>query len=182
MKKLLLLLVLPLLGACTAASDVKSTEQAPGVDLTSYRTYNFMPGEARNEAVFRQAGVGLEEVKQAVAREMERRGYQRAEQPELWVNIGVVNEEKVQTRPGDFRVDGAPQYIGQRTYHWQATDVPVGTYAVGTVTVDVVDARRNDLVWQGVTASTLSRDPAKSARRVDEALTELFGRYPVPAR
>lgn len=181
MKKLLLLLVLPLLGACTAASDVKSTEQAPGVDLTTYRTYNFMAGEARNEDVFQQAGVGLEEVKQSVAREMERRGYQRAEQPELWVNIGVVNKQQVQTRQTEFRTD-APYYMGQRNYHWQAGDVPVGTYAVGTVTVDVVDARRNDLVWQGVTASSLSKDPAKSARRVDEAVTELFGRYPVPAR
>ncbi|MCC3160805.1 DUF4136 domain-containing protein [Hymenobacter sp. 15J16-1T3B] len=181
MKKLLFLLALPLLAACSA-TEVKSTEQAPGVNFGAYRTYNFMPGEARNEAEFRRASVGLDEVKQAVAREMERRGYRRAEQPELWVNIGVVNEEKVQTRPGDFRTDAAPYYIGQRTYHWQAGDVPVGTYAVGTVTVDVVDAGRNDLVWQGVTASPLSKDPAKSARRVDEAITELFGRYPVPAR
>lgn len=181
MKKLLPLLLLSLLGACTAASDVKSTEQAPGVDLAAYRTYNFMPGEARNEDVFRQAGVGLVEIKQSVAREMERRGYQRAEQPDLWVNIGVVNEQQVQTRQTDFRTD-APYYMGQRNYHWQAGDVAVGTSAVGTVTVDVVDARRNDLVWQGVTASSLSKDPAKSARRADEAMTELFGRYPVPAR
>lgn len=181
MRNLLPLLLLPLLTACSS-SAVQSTEQAPGVDLGTYRSYNFMPGEARNEDVFRQAGVGLEEVKQSVAREMERRGYRRAEQPELWVNIGVVNEQQVQTRPGDFRTDAVPYYIGQRTYHWQATDVPVGTYAVGTVTVDVVDARRNDLVWQGVTASPLSKDPAKSARRADEAITDLFGRYPVLAR
>ncbi|WP_165822251.1 DUF4136 domain-containing protein [Hymenobacter edaphi] len=181
MKKSLLLVALALLTACSA-TEVKSTEQAPGVDFTAYRTYNFLPGEARNEAAFRTAGVGVDDVQQAVAREMERRGYRRAEQPELWINIGVVNEEKVQTRQTDFRTDGAPYYIGQRNYHWQSGEVPVGTYQVGTVTVDVVDARRNDLVWQGVTASPLSKDAAKSARRVDEAVTELFGRYPVPAR
>ncbi|WP_165903817.1 DUF4136 domain-containing protein [Hymenobacter gummosus] len=181
MKKLLVLLLLPLLAACST-TEIKSTEQAPGVDFSTYRTYNFLPGEARNEAAFSRAGVGVEEVKQAVARELERRGYRRAEQPELWVNIGVVNEEKVQTRQTEFRTDGAPYYIGQRNYHWQAGEVAVGTYEVGTVTVDVVDARRNDLIWQGVTASPLSKDPAKSARRVDEGITELFGRYPVPAR
>jgi Domain of unknown function (DUF4136) len=181
MKKLLLLLLLPLLTACST-TDIKSTEQAPGVDFAAYRSYNFLPGEARNEAVFNRTGVGLEEVKQAVAREMERRGYRRTDQPELWVNIGVVNEEQVQTRQTDFRTDGAPYYIGQRNYHWQAGEVPVRTYEVGTVTVDVVDAARKDLVWQGVTASPLSKDPAKSARRVEEAVTELFERYPVAPR
>jgi hypothetical protein len=181
MKKLLLLLALPVLTACSSA-DIKSVDQTPGVDFAAYRTYNFMPGEARSEDAFRSAGVGLDEVKQAVAREMERRGYQRADNPTLWVNIGVVNEQKVQTRQTEFRTDGAWQYIGQRRYHWEAGQVPVGTYEVGTVTVDVVDAARNNLIWQGVTASPLSKDPAKSARRVDEAMTALFERYPVAPR
>ncbi|GAB2967445.1 DUF4136 domain-containing protein [Hymenobacter coalescens] len=176
-----MLLLLALCTACTSAG-IQSAEQAPGVDLAAYRTYNFMEGEVRTETEFGRGGVALAEVKQAVAREMERRGYQRAAQPELWVNIGVVNEEKVQTRQTDFRTDAAPYYIGQRRYSWHAGEVPVRTYEVGTVTVDVVDAARNDLVWQGVTARPLSKDPAKSARRVDEALTELFGRYPVAPR
>lgn len=180
MKKLLLLLVVPLLAACST-TDIKSTDQAPGVDFSAYRTYNFMAGERRNEDAFRTAGVGLDDIKQAVAREMESRGYRRAEAPELWVNIGVVTDQQVQTRSTDFRTD-APFYMGQRNYRWQAGEVPVRTYEVGTVTIDVVDAARRDLVWQGVTASILSKDPGKSARRIQEAVADVFGRYPVPER
>ncbi|HLK96493.1 MAG TPA: DUF4136 domain-containing protein, partial [Hymenobacter sp.] len=159
---------------------VESTTQAPGVDFGTYKTYNFLDVSARNEAAFQGPGTGIAELKRAVARELERRGYQQAPTPDLWVNIGVVTQDKVQTRETTIRE--APRYLGQRRYHWQSQDVVVGTYEEGTATVDIVDAARNEQIWQGVAASTLTKNPTKLAARINEGITEMFEKYPIQPR
>ncbi|GAB3238499.1 hypothetical protein GCM10027346_31200 [Hymenobacter seoulensis] len=177
MKTLFFVLALGVATAACSPVRVESTTQTPGVNFTAYKTYNFMDVSARNEAFFAGGALGVNELKQAVAREMESRGYQRADSPDLWVNIGVVTEQKVQTRETNIRE--APRYIGQRRYHWQSQQVPVGTYQEGTATVDIVDAARNERIWQGVAASTLSKDPEKLASRINEGIATLFEKYPV---
>ncbi|MBX0288857.1 DUF4136 domain-containing protein [Hymenobacter sp. HSC-4F20] len=181
MKTTLLVLLLAVGAASCSPVRVETSTQVPGTDFSAYKTYNFMDVTARNEAAFAGGAVGIEELKRAVAREMENRGYQRAESPDLWVNIGVVTEEKVQTRETNIQFDG-PRYIGQRRYHWESQQVPVGTYKYGTATVDVVDAARNTQIWQGVAASTLSKDPEKLAARIDEGIATMFEKYPVRAQ
>jgi hypothetical protein len=156
------------LAACSTEQAVQ-TDQRSNVDFTAYKTYNFMDEITRNDST-------------AVAREMESRGYQRAAQPDLWVNIGIITQQKAQTRETNYRFDGAPQYIGQRNYHWQAQDVVVGQYQQGTATVDIVDAARKEQLWQGTTTSILSKKTDKSDRQIDEAITAIFKKFPVPAR
>jgi Holliday junction resolvase-like predicted endonuclease len=180
MQRLLFLLTTALLAACSS-TNVESVQQTPGVDFTAYRTYNFLDVKARNESTFQQAGNSVEPLKQAVARELERRGYQRADDPDLWINIGVVAREQVQTRQSNF-VQDAPRYLGQRRYQWQSGEVEVRRYDEGTATVDVVDATRNERIWQGVASSTLTRDPEKLAQRIDAGIKQLFAEYPVPPR
>ncbi|MCC2546766.1 DUF4136 domain-containing protein [Hymenobacter sp. BT175] len=179
MKTSFLFLLLALAAACSPVR-VKSAEQAPGVDFTAYRTYNFMDAAARNEAFYLAPGTGIDELKAAVSRELESRGYRRSEKPDLWVNIGVVTQERVQTRQTNFQ--DAPRYMGQRNYHWKSEDVVVGRYEEGTATVEVVDAARNERVWQGVASSTLSKDPEKVAQRIDEGIQRMFVKFPVPVR
>jgi hypothetical protein len=167
--------------ACTT-EQVAHTDQQPNVDFTAYKTYNFMEATARNDSTVLNSGTGIFELKRAVAHEMELRGYKQAAQPDLLVNIGIVTQQKAQTRQTNFQFDGAPQYIGQRNYHWQAQDVVVGQYQEGTATVDIVDAARKEQVWQGTTTSVLSHKADKSDRQVDEAVATIFKKYPVPPR
>ncbi|WP_026880512.1 DUF4136 domain-containing protein [Hymenobacter norwichensis] len=178
MKTLLLASLLAFV-ACSPVR-VESTTQMPGVNFRAYKTYNFMDVTARNEDIFRGSSANVEQLKQAVARQLEQRGYQRADKPDLWVNIGVVTQNKVQTR--ETNIWDAPRYIGQRNYHWQSQEVPVGSYREGTATVDIVDAARNEQIWQGIAASALSKDPEKLAARIDEGIADMFKAYPVPPR
>jgi hypothetical protein len=109
---------------------------------------------------------------------MSRRGYQQSENPDLWVNIGVVIIDKDQTRETTIRE--APFYIGQRNYRWQSQEVKVGTYEEGTATVEVVDAARKELIWEGSVASILTADATKLTNRINSAIQTLFNKYPVP--
>jgi hypothetical protein len=170
------------LAACSTNERLAQVDQKTGVNFAKFKTYGFMDAEARNDSAFQNSGTGIFDLKRAVATEMTRRGFQQATQPDLWVNIGIVTEQKTQTRQANFQFDGAPQYIGQRRYHWDARDIPVGQYQEGTATIDIVDAARKEQVWQGTTTSILSRKPTKSAKQIDKAVATMFEQFPVAPR
>lgn len=181
------LLVSPLLAlavglAACSSEQYTQTDSKSGVNLAQYKTYGFMDKVARSDSAGGHSSAYVFELKRAVARELEARGYQPASQPDLWVNIGLMTQEQVQTRPANYRTDGAPYYIGQRNYHWQANDIPVGTYQAGTATIELVDAARKELVWQGTTTSILPKSPDRAAKQIDKGVADVFARFPVPAR
>ncbi|GAA4503857.1 DUF4136 domain-containing protein [Hymenobacter ginsengisoli] len=180
-KKYWPLLALGLAG-CSSEQATTRVDGRPGVDLSRYHTYNFMDETARNDSAFINSGSNIFDLKRAVTRQLEARGFQKAARPDLWVNIGMVTETRTQTRQANFRTDGAPYYIGQRNYHWEAGDIPVGQYQEGTATIDLVDAARKELVWQGTTSAILSRAPAKAAKQIDKGVADVFLKFPVPAR
>ncbi|MFD1871220.1 DUF4136 domain-containing protein [Hymenobacter bucti] len=170
------------LAACSTNERLAQVDQKTGINFANYKTYGFMDAVARNDSAFQNSGTGIFDLKLAVTREMERRGYRQAAQPDLWVNIGMVSQQRTQTRPGDFRTDAAARYIGQRNYHWDARDVPVGQYQEGTATIELVDAARKELVWQGTTTSILSKSAARSAKQIDKAVATMFEKFPVVPR
>jgi len=61
-------------------------------------------------------------------------------------------------------------------------DVETRNYKVGTLSIDVVDARRKELVWEGVLEGTLSKkameDPAGA---INSAVRQIYTKFPVPA-
>jgi len=167
------------LAACSANEQLTQVDQKSGVNFASYKTYNFMDEVARNDSAFQRSSTGIFDLKYAVTQEMERRGYRKAAQPDLWVNIGLVSQTRTQTRPGDFRTDALPQYIGQRNYHWDARDVPVGQYEEGVATIELVDATRKELVWQGTTTSVLPKVRTKATKQINKAVESVFEQFPV---
>jgi hypothetical protein len=167
---------------CSTNERVAQVDQKTGVNFANYKTYGFMDAVARNDSTFQNSGTGIFDLKRAVAAEMALRGFQQAAQPDLWVNIGIVTQQKTQTRQANFQFDGAPQYIGQRHYHWDARDIPVGQYQEGTATVDIVDAARKEQLWQGTTTRVLSSSPDKSSKQIDKAVSAMFEKFPVAPR
>ncbi|MGI4884880.1 MAG: DUF4136 domain-containing protein [Janthinobacterium lividum] len=182
LKKPLLALALALAAGAPARAQATQTDQKQGADFTRYRTYNFMDEAPRSDSSSADLGANIFDLKRAVTHELEARGYRLAAQPDLLVNIGISSQQRTQTRETNFRQDGAPAYMGQRNYHWQAQDVPVGQYREGTATIDVVDAARKEQVWQGTTTSILSRKPNKAAQQIDKGVAEAFAKFPGRAR
>jgi len=83
-------------------------------------------------------------------------------------------KEKTQTRTTNIRE--APLYIGQRRYHWQSQEVPVGTYDEGTINLHIIDAKRNDLIWDVAVSSVLKN--GFSQQTVNDAVAKAFGKFP----
>jgi hypothetical protein len=48
----------------------------------------------------------------------------------------------------------------------------------GTITIDLVDSHRNQLVFQGVSRAAISSKPTRNTRRFAKAVNEIFEKYP----
>ena len=58
----------------------------------------------------------------------------------------------------------------------------VDTYTVGTLVVDIFDAKTKDAIWRGTSSKTLSGDPEKNAASLNKAVAKMFKDFPPSAK
>jgi len=54
----------------------------------------------------------------------------------------------------------------------------VTTYQIGTLVVDIFDARTKEAIWRGTSSKTLSDNPQKNAESLNKAITKMFKDFP----
>lgn len=181
MKKLLAIFLIGAIAACSA-TKVSNTESAPNTDFSKYKTFDFYKLTASGDTVSKGFDERVAVLKSAISGELGKRGYtQSASNPDLLVNIGIQVEEKAQTRQTDWRTDGRYTYVGQRNYSWKSEEIVTGYYKEGTVTIHVVDAAKNSMVWKGTVKDILPSKEKHLADAAAKGMKSLFEKYPVPA-
>jgi hypothetical protein len=175
------LLLCVFLAACSSVKIV-NTEGENNFVLSKYKTFEFYQVDTQGDGTSADYMQKVEILKKAISKPLVNRGLtQAATEPDLLVNLGIVVDEKVQTRQTDFRTD-APIYIGQRRYSWKSQQVEVGRYKLGTVTVHLVDNEQNTMVWRGVAQGVVPARIQKLEKTVNKGAEKLFANIPVEAR
>ena len=184
MKRLLALAAMGLiLAACESGPKIRANT-APGANLQSYKTYTFMHplGTDRDGVETPLSGY----FKEATRREMDARGYQFVESgdADLMVNFRRECERKGRRaqHPDSVGV-GYGGYYGYRGgmygASWSTSNVETVRYKVGTANIDVVDARRKQLVWEGLVEGKLTKKMMEDPRAaVNAVVTEIFKQFP----
>jgi hypothetical protein len=180
------------LAACAAPKINTRSQSDPGVNLASYRTYNFVAEPGTNRGGYSTPITGY--FKSAVSRELNARGYKQVEDnPELLINFNTNARENVdvQTRPTSTVGVGYGYgygYYGYRGGMYAAGPINYGTevetvrYKVGTANIDVVDAAKKQLVWEGIAEGKITDKMMKNPQAtIDGVITEMFLNYPVKA-
>lgn len=156
---------------CSPVKILK-TDKADGFLLANYKSFDFVP-VTFNGVESPSFNTRVAWLKEEIVKQLTQRGLQQSSaDPDLLVNIGIVIEEKTQTRETTIR--DAPMYMGQRNYTWQSQEIPVGTYNEGTVTVELVDRVKNDMVWEGVASSVVQKKNEASKQNIAEGMEKLF--------
>ena len=172
------------LAACGNPINVRSDFDR-SADYGSYRSYAFYSPLATDKAGY--ASLTTEYFKRAAQREMESRGYTYdPKAPDLLVNFNASIEDKtrVTTVSQPVMAGGGYGYRGGYYSAWPAysNQTYVDQYRQGTVNVDVVDAKRQKLVWEGVAVGRVTKkgmeDPEAAIGRV---MAEIYANYPFRA-
>jgi predicted NUDIX family phosphoesterase len=142
-------------------------------DLHKYSTFGFTEDDDEFLNSHVNAKRGLARIKNAITSEMKERGIQLSDNPELLLNLGVKVEEKVQTRETDIR---DMHYMGQRNYHWEVEEIPVGTYKEGTVKIDFIDSSTNNMVNQAVVSEIITKNKKRMEKRINKMIKKTFSK------
>lgn len=173
--------VVLLAGCATTAPDIR-TDYDRTADFSSYRTYGFADELGTDRAGY--STLITSHFKRAVDNEMQSRGYHYIENnPDLLVNFfaNVRNVTKIRSSP---RMSIGYGYYGYRyglygAWPLYADGVDTVHYRVGTANVDIVDAERRQLIWEGVAEGRLTDEMMDNPQpAIASVVAELFTRYP----
>jgi hypothetical protein len=161
------------------------SNQDPGANFSSYRTYAYVT-PLGTDTPGQPSSFLSQYLRTAVDREMSARGYQYvANDPDLRVNFYLETQEKIESREtSSVGVYGGGYYgyRGGMYGTWGAyPTTEVSQYTEGTLNIDIVDARRQQLVWEGVAVGRITEEARQNVQAaVNRVVPQMFSRYPVP--
>ena len=171
------------LAGCAAnpSADIH-VNSAPDANFSSYSTFGFPEQTGTDRGGYSTLVTSY--FKTAVKEQMEMRGYHLVdENPDLLVNFYAKVHERTETRsePGFSAGYG---YYGYRyglytAWPFYDSDVRTVTYPIGTANIDVVDARKKQMIWEGVAQGRISdADMEQPREAISRTVTQLFARFP----
>ncbi len=172
------------LGGCTTAPEVRADYDRTA-DFSTYKTFGFVSPLGTDRGGYQS--VVSQHLKAATQREMEARGMRfDANAPQLLVNFSATLSDKlrVTSMPSMYMGAGYYGYRGGMYSAWPLyhDTTTVTQYKEGTLNIDVVDAARKQLVWEGVVVNSVTQEMLDDVpAAVNAAVKAAFVKYPVPA-
>ena len=169
------------IAACTSGPKIRA-DADPSVDFATYTTFGFFDQLATDKSKY--STMLTTRLKDAARRELQTRGYQEAAQPHLLVNFNT----NVETRTDVQSTGSSAGFYGYRAGMYGAwggypQDVHTTHYQEGTLAIDVVDASKQQLVWQGIAQARLTKTMLENpGATIDSVVADIFAKYPVPPK
>lgn len=176
------------LGGCANVPDVR-VDYDRSADFTQYKTFGFISPLGTDRGGYQS--IVSQHLKAATQREMEARGMRLvSSDPQLLVNFNAALNEKLRiiTTPAPIygmSVGMRGGYYGYRTGMYGAwplyyDQTIVAPYQEGTLNIDIVDAARKQLVWEGVVTDTVTQEMWDNVQAaIDRAVQAAFAKYPI---
>jgi hypothetical protein len=169
--KILAVLFLFILGSC---SSIKvNSDYDKSVDFSKYKTYAFHKrGIDRVEI----SGLDKKRILNAIDAELSKKGMTKSENPDLLVNIFTKERERIdvdQYNAGwgyGWGYGWNPYLWGGRTY--------VSTYVEGTLYIDLIDAKKKELVWEGEGVGYLTESRERKESQINEFVAKILAQFP----
>lgn len=183
----MVLMATPLLAlaACSTGPDVRALSD-PSANFTQYQSFGFVSPLGTDRAGYQS--VISQQLIASTRREMEARGFRYdATSPQLLVNFNARLNDKMRVTTVPDPMMGGYGYYGYRRGFYNpwplySERTEVTQYSEGTLTIDVVDAARKQMIWEGtVTKSVTDKDQQNVNSALDAAVVAAFGKFPVPA-
>jgi hypothetical protein len=182
------LLLLASVAGCASKGTLRS-DYDHSSDFGAYKTWNFFedagPDYEGYESLFTQYML------EAITIEMDKRGYVKSDNPDLLVNFNafIQDKTKVTSTPATPPPMGMGGYYGYRGGYYGAwggygygTETRVSQYTEGTFNIDIVDAKKQQLVWEAVGVGRITDDTRQNLRqKVMEGVPRFFELYPFVA-
>ena len=145
------------------------------VDFTPYKTYAYYkPGIDKVEI----SDLDKKRILRAIDQQMTAKGFTKSETPDLLINIFTKSREQVSVN----------QFNAGWGYGWgwgwnpwmmgMGNQTTVSTSTEGTLFIDLIDAKKKEMIWQGEGIGTLTKNTDKKDEVVAEFVGKILAQYP----
>jgi len=160
------------LATISFAQDVR-TDYDHNADFTQYKTFSFEKIQTRNP-------LWVDRITSAVSAALTAKGLTQVSSGGD-ISIVAIEMTKEQQTLNTFY----DNFGGGWGWRWggglgEATTT-TDTYRVGTLVVDLFDAKNKKLIWRGSASDTLSNKSEKNIKNLDKGVEKLFREYPPKA-
>ncbi len=173
MKKVLTLLaVITLLVSCQTVRV--SQDYAIGTEFNNYKTYAFFK-KGIDEAKISE--LDKKRILRAIDTEMAAKGFVKSENPDIMVSIFTDSKERVDVYNNNWGW-GFGYGWGWGGGFWGNNRNSVNRTTEGILYIDLIDAKKKELIWQGVGKAPLKSTPEEKVERTNEIVKEILTQYP----
>ncbi len=174
MKKLkyLPLLLIFLVVSCSSVNVYNDYDKK--VDFTQFKTFAFYkPGVDKVEI----SDLDKKRILKSIEAEMLAKGFTKSENPDLLVNFFTKSREQVDVNA--FNNSWGYGYgYGWNPYIWGGNRTTVRTTTQGTLFIDLIDAKKKEMVWQGEGQGEIFKNQNNKEERIGEFVKEILKQYP----
>ncbi len=176
MKKLFktvpVILVAILISSCSSVKVVSDYDK--DVNFSAYQSFAFYKTGIDKAEI---SDLDKKRILRAIESQMLGKGFTKSENPDLLVSIFTKSREKVNVYNGPYGYGWGwqPYYWGG---FWGGYGPTVTTSTEGMLYIDLIDAEKKELVWQGVGRGYLTLNREKKEERIKEFVDKIMATYP----
>ena len=172
--KTLKILPLFLLFFLISCSSVKvNSDYDKKVDFTQFKTFAFYKKGIDKVEI---SDLDKKRILHSIDDVMTTKGFSKSETPDILVNI--FTKEREQVNVNQFNSGwGYGWGYGWNPYFWGG-NTSVNRYTEGTLYIDLIDAKKKELIWQGEGEGVLTKDTNKKDEAIKEFVTKILEQYP----
>ncbi|PCH54121.1 MAG: hypothetical protein COC22_00905 [Flavobacteriaceae bacterium] len=171
--KLLPLVLLFLVASCSSVRV--STDYDTTADFSTYKTFAFYKKGIDKVDI---SDLDKRRILKAVESELLAKGFTKSDTPDLLVNIFTKARKKIDIYNDGYGYGG---YYGWYPWYYGPNfGTHISQYTEGTLFVDLIDAHKKELAWQGIGSGGLitSGNVTKKEERIKEFVAEIMSKYP----
>lgn len=165
------LLLLFVLASCSSVKVVTDFDKE--ANFNQYNSYAFFkPGIDKAEI----SDLDKKRILRAIDANLYEKGMTKSESPDLLVSIFTKERQRVDVYNNNFGYGWGwnPWYYGG---YYGGTNV--STTSEGSLYIDIIDAKTNNLVWQGMgSADLVTQNMEKKEARIREIVMKILAEYP----
>ncbi len=161
----------------TSCSSVRvNTDYDTKADFNSYKTFAFYkPGIDKAEI----SDLDKKRIMRAIQSELIAKGMQKSTNPDVLVSLFTKSRERLNVN--DNFGWGFGYGWGWNPWMWGgASRLNVNQYTEGTLFIDIIDAKKKEMVWQGIGSGALSTRTSveKKEARIRKFVKDILAKYP----
>lgn len=169
--KILPVLFLFILGSCSSIRV--NSDYDKSVDFSQYKTYAFHKRGIERVEI---SELDKKRILNAIDVELGKKGMTKSENPDLLVNIFTKERERIDVDQY-YAGWGYGWGYGWNPYLWGGRTY-VSSYTEGTLYIDLIDAKKKELVWEGEGVGYLTENREKKESQINEFVAKILAQFP----